>query len=133
MSATAAQRRRKMRAVQPPCLGPGLALGLAALACHSAANAPSATPAAGQPSAAIAAASAPGEPVPLGPLPADVRPIRESLALDIDPERDRFGGTADIALHLARPRDQIWMHGRGLAVRAATIAAASGPSVAVRW
>jgi len=62
-----------------------------------------------------------------------VRPVRESLALDIDPERDRFGGTADIALHLARARDQLWLHGRGLAVRSATIATASGPPRAVQW
>jgi cytosol alanyl aminopeptidase len=120
-----------MRAVQPF----RLALGLVALSCHSAANAPSATPAAGPPRSAVELAPAPlpSEPVPLGPLPADVRPTRESLALDIDPERDRFGGTADIALHLSRPRDQIWLHGRGLAVRSVTVTAASGPAVAARW
>jgi alanyl aminopeptidase len=62
-----------------------------------------------------------------------VRPIRESLALDIDPARDRFTGTADIALHLDQPRAAIWLHGRGLTVRSAELALASGARIAARW
>src|SRR5689334_1906768 len=86
----------------------------------------------------IAAAPAPParpstEPVPLGPLPGDVRPTYEALVLDIDPASERFSGSADIALKLDRPRDQIWMHGRGLAVTSATLALASGPKLTVRW
>jgi alanyl aminopeptidase len=73
------------------------------------------------------------EPAPLGRLPADVRPTRETLVLDIDPTRDRFGGTAEIAIHLDRPRDQIWLHGRGLAVHTATVTPASGPAIVARW
>jgi alanyl aminopeptidase len=78
-------------------------------------------------------AAAPGEPVPLGPLPADVRPTHEALAFEIDPDGARFRGTADIALHLERPRDQIWIHGRGLAVRTATITPRSGAALAATW
>src|SRR4051812_48574498 len=58
----------------------------------------------------------PAEPVPLGPLPRDARPTRESLALAIDPEGARFGGTAAIDVTLDRPRDVLWLHGRGLTV-----------------
>jgi cytosol alanyl aminopeptidase len=74
----------------------------------------------------------PREPAPLGPLPGDVRPTREALVLDIDPARDRFGGTAELAIHLDRPRDQIWLHGRGLAVHGVTVTAA-GASIVARW
>ncbi|HSR97243.1 MAG TPA: M1 family metallopeptidase [Kofleriaceae bacterium] len=110
-----------------------ISLGLVALSCHSAPSPPSATPAAPLSVAASAAPPAPREPVPLGPLPGDVHPVREALVLDIDPARDRFGGTADIALHLDRPRDAIWLHGRGLSVRAATITTGAGPALPVRW
>jgi alanyl aminopeptidase len=61
------------------------------------------------------------DPVPLGPLPAGVRPTHEWLLLDIDPEADHLHGTADIALHLDHPREHFWLHGRGLAVSSATI------------
>jgi cytosol alanyl aminopeptidase len=76
---------------------------------------------------------APDEPVPLGPLPAGVRPTHESLALDIDPARDRFSGTADIAIHLDQPRARIWLHGRGLAVQSAAFVLGSGAQVVARW
>jgi alanyl aminopeptidase len=71
--------------------------------------------------------------VPLGPLPAGVRPVRESLALDIDPANERFTGTAEIVLHLDSPRDHVWLHGRGLAVTRAAITLASGARLAARW
>ena len=74
----------------------------------------------------------PREPAPLGRLPGDVRPTREALVLDIDPARDRFSGTAELAIHLDRPRDQIWLHGRGLAVHRVTVTAA-GASIVARW
>ena len=87
--------------------------------------------------APAAAPAAPDEPVPLGRLPAGVRPTHESLALDIDPRRDRFGGTADISLQIApqngRPHARIWLHGRGLAVSSASFVLASGETVAARW
>jgi alanyl aminopeptidase len=90
------------------------------------------------PTALATAAPGPGgaaasEPVPLGRLPSDVRLIRESLALAIDPAANRFGGTAVLALHLAHPRRQIWLHGRDLAVTAATVVRAAGPPIAARW
>jgi cytosol alanyl aminopeptidase len=120
-----------------------LGFGILVLSCGSPAPPPVA-PAGGDPasgslpgsppgSSAIGAAAPASEPVPLGPLPGDVRPTHQTLVLEIDPERERFGGTAEIAIHLDRPRDQIWLHGRGLAVSAATVAPAGRPAVAVRW
>ncbi|TMQ06852.1 MAG: hypothetical protein E6J90_45135 [Deltaproteobacteria bacterium] len=110
------------------------ALGVvpAGAGCQSQPGAATAPPPPPAPSAGPAA-PAPDEPVPLGRLPAGVRPTRESLALDIDPALDRFGGTADIALHVDRPRARLWLHGRGLAVRSAAIVLASGKQVAARW
>src|SRR5690242_5480850 len=109
-----------------------VALGSGA-ACSSSPGAPVARRAADPPAPTTAVppvtAAAPDEPVPLGPLPAGVRPIRESLALDIDPAADRFSGTADIALHLDQPRARIWLHGRGLAVRSAAFVLGSGAEV----
>ncbi len=94
-------------------------------------------PAAPSPIAPAPVVAMPREPAPLGPLPADVRPTRQALVLDIDPARDRFGGTAEIALHLDRPRDQIWLHGRDLAVHQVTITPKTGPAsggaIPARW
>ena len=110
-------------------------LGLAALSCHAPAAAPNSVP----PVAPAAAPSGPApgpaadEQVPLGRLPSDVGPTHEALALEVDPDADRFGGTADLALHLAGPRTQIWLHGRGLAVSVATVTPASGAAIAARW
>jgi alanyl aminopeptidase len=70
--------------------------------------------------------------VPLGPLPGDVRLTHESLVLAVDPAGERFGGTADLVMQLSRPRDQIWLHGRGLTVASATVTTAGG-TLTARW
>jgi alanyl aminopeptidase len=112
-----------------------VSLAAFAASCQSPAG-PAAPAAPAAPTSAPAPAAPPtasDEPVPLGRLPAGVRPMHESLALDIDPRRDRFGGTADIALQIERPRARIWLHGRGLAVSAASLVLASGETIAARW
>jgi alanyl aminopeptidase len=118
----------------------GAAVLSAAMSCHAPTTDSGLTRSAGAPNAATGAtaANAPttaasNEPVPRGPLPADVRPTYEALALEIDPERERFGGTAEIALRLERPRDTLWLHGRGLAVSSATVTLASGSPLRARW
>jgi cytosol alanyl aminopeptidase len=113
------------------------------LSCHAPDHAPVHDPVTTRPAGAPGTATvtapapsttaAPSERVPQGPLPPDVRPTHESLALEIDPEAERFAGTADIALRLERPRDQIWLHGRGLAVTSATVSTASGATLRARW
>ena len=130
-----AKRSGRMGAVRTP-LGATLAVVVAVtVSCHARVreSSPPGSPAAPVPAAVPAPPAAPmaaaaSEPVPLGPLPTDVRPTHESLALEIDPESDRFHGTADIALHLYHPRDHFWVHGRGLTVSAATITPSGFPS-----
>ena len=56
-----------------------------------------------------------------------------TLALEVDPRRDRFAGTVEIALDLARPRDVLWLHGRGLVPRAAGVRLEGGGVVDARY
>ncbi|HVI22188.1 MAG TPA: hypothetical protein VM691_01815, partial [Myxococcales bacterium] len=41
--------------------------------------------------------AASGDAPPTGKLPADVRPTRYTLSLEVDPAKERFSGTAEIA------------------------------------
>jgi alanyl aminopeptidase len=95
----------------------------------------SAPPAAPPPATTPPAAPAhlPTEPTPLGRLPKDVRPTHETLAFVVDPAADGFSGTAEIALHLDRPRDVIWLHGRGLHVSSISLELAPHEQVAATW
>jgi alanyl aminopeptidase len=108
--------------------------GLCALVLVSCGAAPSppAEPAPARPPPPVAA-RLPAEPPPLGPLARDVRPTRETLALEIDPESDRFGGAASIDLVIDRPRDVLWLHGRGFAVASCTVAIPTGEQVGCSW
>ena len=63
----------------------------------------------------------PAEPVPLGRLPSDVRPQHVSLTLHIDPNQDRFSGTVEILVNLTQPRDVIWLHGKDMHAKSATV------------
>ncbi|HET9622049.1 MAG TPA: M1 family metallopeptidase [Kofleriaceae bacterium] len=103
------------------------------VACHAPAPPPpSALPAAAS-TEAPAPAPPPSEPVPLGPLPADVKPTHESLALDIDPAAEQFHGTADIAIKLGKPRRVIWLHGRGLTVAGARVVTSAAQGLPATW
>jgi alanyl aminopeptidase len=107
---------------------------LTAFACGGTSPSPVPTPPAGHAAASVpAAARLPEEPVPLGPLPRDARPTRERLALTLDPEATRFAGTASIDLTLDRPRDVLWLHGRGLTIRSCDVALPGGDHVAATW
>jgi cytosol alanyl aminopeptidase len=94
-----------------------LAPALAAVACGPSAPGPKEPP----PPVIASATPLAAEPPPLGRLPSDVHVTRYNLALRIDPGRPRFEGTADVGLVLDRPRDVIWLHGRGLAVSSVTL------------
>jgi alanyl aminopeptidase len=109
---------------------------LASAACAGSAVAPSrAAPGPTTSSAAsdTAPPRLPAEPVPKGPLPRDAHPTRERLALTVDPEAERFGGTATIDVTLDRPRDVLWLHGRGLSVTSCELALPGGEQVAATW
>ena len=78
----------------------------------------------------IACSSTPRPPVkaleeqaPLGKLPADVRPTRYTLSLQIDPGKERFSGTSEIEVQLDRPRSVLWLHGADLHVTSASVEA----------
>jgi alanyl aminopeptidase len=66
------------------------------------------------------------EPPPLGKLPTDVRPHHYTLALDVDPAKDRFSGVVDVAVDLQASRSVVWMHAKGLTAKRATIAMQHG-------
>ena len=93
-------------------------IGSLLAACHDKAAPPS-TPTAPTTVAPVKPAEPP-EPVPLGRLGNTARPRHESLALDIDPAKDRFSGVADIEVDLQQ-RDHLWLHGLGLHVTSAKI------------
>ena len=63
----------------------------------------------------------PPEAPPVLQLPRDVHPLHYALEMRIVPDEERFSGTAEIDVQLDEPRDVIWLHGRGLDVRAASI------------
>ena len=66
---------------------------------------------------ATAADSRGAEPVPEMQLPADVRPVRYALDLEVDPARDAgLRGRATIEVELDRQRRTIWLHARELRV-----------------
>ncbi|MFL5376788.1 MAG: M1 family peptidase, partial [Myxococcales bacterium] len=76
--------------------------------------------------AKAAAPIGPDEPAPLLQLPADVRPLHYSLALEIVPSRDRFAGTVEIEVQLDAPRRILWLHGKDLHVTRALVDAPGG-------
>jgi alanyl aminopeptidase len=75
----------------------------------------------------------PPEVPPRGKLPADVRPTRLALTLEILPDKDRFSGAAEIAVTLQRQRDVIWLHGVDLAVKSATVTPEGGAPIKAKW
>jgi alanyl aminopeptidase len=105
---------------------------LSPLACGGAEAVP-ATPAP-PPSASIAALPAPpDEPVPVVRLPSDVRPLAQKLELAIDPDEDHFRGSTEIDVELDHARRIVWIHGKRLAVDAATYTPDGGAPIAATW
>ncbi len=78
------------------------------------------------------AAIAPEAP-PLGRLPSDARPTRYVVALRVDPAQPRFEGVVDVDVELDRARDVIWMHGKEIAVKRATVQPEGAAPIEARW
>ncbi|MFL5372838.1 MAG: M1 family metallopeptidase, partial [Myxococcales bacterium] len=74
-----------------------------------------------QPAPPAQADAAAGESPPLLQLPRDVKPVRYSITMEIDPKKTRFRGSEDISVELSRPRSAVWLHGRNLHVSVATV------------
>jgi len=71
--------------------------------------------------AATAAGEAPDKPAaddaasaPIFRLPADVRPTRQRVELEVVPDRETFSGRVEIALALDKPRSDLWISAREL-------------------
>ncbi|HKE15400.1 MAG TPA: M1 family metallopeptidase [Kofleriaceae bacterium] len=100
-------------------------LGALAMSCSPVPTARSGGPQASQPAdapadRAPAAAGASGS-VPIFRLPADVRPIRQRVELEVVPERAGFSGRVEIALQLDRPRRDLWISARELTLTRGTL------------
>lgn len=85
----------------------------------------------------VPGASAASIPPPLasGRLPETARPTRYTVALAIDPKKDRFSGTVTIALDVPRPTSAVILHARELAVTRAEVSSGGqrvGVDVGVR-
>jgi len=61
-----------------------------------------------------AAASIPADDIPLGRLPAEVRPLAYQLELTIDPHLDGFKGRTTIDLDINGSRDHFYLHGKAI-------------------
>jgi len=73
------------------------------------------------------------EDVPVGRLPADVRPIAYRLELEVDPRRERFEGAVEIDVELDRARRVVWLHAQDLDVDRVSVTGPGGQSVRARF
>jgi len=105
---------------------------LLATACGAAPSPPAPPPVPVNAVAPVAVAQAPEEP-PRLQLPSQTRPSHESLLLTIDPAQERFSGVAEILVTLEKPRSVLWLHGQGLHVTRATVAAQGKPALPATW
>ncbi len=56
-------------------------------------------------------------------LPSGVRPVRQKIALTVDPNAERFSGHVDIDVELQRPRRTIWLNAKDMHISKAAITA----------
>jgi alanyl aminopeptidase len=69
-----------------------------------------------------AAPAAPAKPTPPSlRLPSTVRPTGYTVELTMDPMASTFQGVADVALEVAEPTSVLWLHGKALTVKQATL------------
>ena len=61
-----------------------------------------------------ATASIPADDIPLGRLPAEVKPLAYRLDLTIDPQLDEFSGKTTIDLDIIGSRDHFYLHGKAI-------------------
>ncbi len=63
-----------------------------------------------------------GDDSPAFRLPAGQRPLEYRISLDVDPHKDGFSGEETIRVHLDKAVRALWLHGRGLDVKRASVA-----------
>ena len=69
------------------------------------------------------------DPIPLGPLPDDVRPLAYALDLKLDADQDSFSGTVSISAEIKTQTQRIWMHGLDITAQKAVVIDANGVSI----
>src|SRR5690242_1265455 len=62
-------------------------------------------------------------------LPEDTHPLRYQLTLEVDPSAVAFRGQVAIELALDRPRENIYLHARGLRVASVRVVRPSGDAL----
>jgi cytosol alanyl aminopeptidase len=83
--------------------------------------------------ARLPAAACEEKSVPLGRLPADVRPTYHELSVEVQPQLETFSGQIRIEVRLEAPRDVIWLHALGLEVHELSVVPAGGQRVGARF
>lgn len=73
------------------------------------------------------------EPIPTGRLPADVKPTAYHLDFVMDPDQPGYSGKETINIELAKPRNTIWFHGKGIDVSSAELVLADGKSLNAKY
>jgi alanyl aminopeptidase len=71
--------------------------------------------------ALLATAADAAVPPPTLRLPADVRPLRQAIELDVDPGREVFSGVVDVELEATRDVPLLWVNATGLKVTSARL------------
>ncbi|MFY0572263.1 M1 family metallopeptidase [Archangium lansingense] len=82
---------------------------------------PDAVPSSSSPSVEVVAAPRPAPVSPDLRLPSQVRPTGYTVELTIDPAAPVFQGVVDMELEVKEATDALWLHGRHLTVREATL------------
>jgi alanyl aminopeptidase len=86
------------------------------------------TPPATEPVATTAAAPSTAAPTPPTlRLPKDVRPKGYAVELTLDPKASAFQGVAEIGLDVSKPTTVVWLHGKNLTVKQATLTQGGTP------
>ncbi len=78
-------------------------------------------PAASTPAPQPTAAEAPAPTPPALRLPGDVRPTGYSVELTLDPKVSAFQGVVELGLEVSKPTSVVWLHGKNLTVKEATL------------
>ncbi|WP_163991341.1 M1 family metallopeptidase [Pyxidicoccus caerfyrddinensis] len=90
-------------------------------ACGARQNPPTEPPAASAQASQSAAAEASTPTPPELRLPGDVRPTGYTVELTVDPKATTFQGTAVLDLEVVKPTSVVWLHGKALIVKQATL------------
>lgn len=84
-------------------------------------------------STASATPQAAPEPTPALRLPAGVTPRQQTIELTLDPRKERYSGKVEIDIDIASARSTVWLNGRDLDVKSATITPAGASPLPAKY